>query len=309
MKKYELVRAWGYYGGKAKMVDKILSCLPAEYTSWHEMFIGGGSITFSKNKPASCLSEVINDYDRTIANFYLVLADKRMAKCLMEELIYRGMNKAAFMRAKEYIVYNSNKMNDIELAVSTYCEIAQSYSAMRKNYAGGRNEKAYINTIEKQLPKVIDRLISGIIIKNEDAIELLTEVKNDEGAMVYLDPPYRMGLRNGKGYRCELDVFQQVRLLRALQKCKCKILLSGYREEYGTDLYDSYLLPYGFKVYRLCEATKSCQSKNKKDKAVEYIWCNYELPSGAMIQDEVIPVYKYVKYDELSDDRIYKKVG
>jgi site-specific DNA-adenine methylase len=153
-------------------------------------------------------------------------------------------------------------------------------------------------------------LTSGITIKNEDAIELLKEVRNDKGAMVYLDPPYRMELRTGEGYRCELQIFQQVLLLKVLQKCNCKILLSGYREEYGTDMYDSYLLPYGFKVYKLCEATKSCQSKNKKDKAVEYIWCNYDLPSGAMVDGEAIPKYKYIEYDELlSDDRIYKKVG
>lgn len=309
MKKHELVRAFGYYGGKAKMVDRIVSCLPVEYTSWHELFVGAGSITFSKEKPACCQHEVINDYDGTIANFYQVLSDEQKGKHLMEELIRRGMNKFIFMRAKEYIVYHFNKMNDMELAVSTYIEIAQSFSAMRRNYADGRSETAYINSIKKHLPKIRARLLSGITVKNEDAIDLLESTMNDKGAIVYLDPPYREELRNGEGYRCESDIFQQVRLLRVLQKCKCNVLLSGYREEYDIDLYDSYLIPYGFKVYKLCEATKSCQSKRNKDKAVEYIWCNYELPDGALVEEEVISKYKYIKYDEFSDDSIHKKVS
>jgi DNA adenine methylase len=308
-KKYSVARAWGYYGGKAKMVDRILSCLPLEYTSWHELFIGGGSITFSKEKPACCHKEVINDYDGTISNFYSVLSDKQMGKGLMEELIHRGMNEVTFMEAKEYVLYHYNRMNDFELAISTYIEITQSFSALRNNYACGRKEGTYLNAIEKHLPKVMQRLLSGIIIENKDAIELLDGIKNDEGAMVYLDPPYRMELRNGGGYRCELDIFQQIRLLKVLQKCKCRVLLSGYREETGIDLYDSYLLPYGFKLYKLCEITKSCQSKRKKDKAVEYIWCNYELPSGALVEGEITPRYKYVQYDEFLDDRIIKKVS
>lgn len=307
MKKHILVRAWGYYGGKAKMKDRILSCLPLEYSSWHELFIGGGSITFSKERPACCNKEVINDYDKSIANFYRVLADQQMGECLINELIHRSINIVNFMEAKEYILYYGNRINDFELAVSVYINIVQSFSALRSHFVR-RDEFSYNNAIKKHLPKVRKRLISGIEVLSEDAITILESIKEDEGAMVYLDPPYRRELRNGIGYRCELDTSQQIRLLRVLQKCKCKILLSGYREEHDTDLYDMYLLPYGFKLYKLCEAVKSCQSKKKKDKAVEYIWCNYKLPSEAMIQDEVIPKYKYVKYDEL-EASINKKVG
>jgi site-specific DNA-adenine methylase len=303
-KKYQVVRAWGYYGGKAKMVDSILSCLPTEYSSWHELFIGGGSLTFSKEKPACCKREVINDYDGTIANFYQVLSDWQIGNGLIDELKCRGMNALTFRVAKKYILYHCNRVNDVELAVSTYIEIVQSYSALRNNFAGGRKECAYINAIEKHLPMVRNRLLSGIEVKNMDAIELLDRIKDDKGAMVYLDPPYRLELRNGTGYRCELNIHQQIRLLRVLQKCKCKVILSGYRKEVGTDLYDSNLLPYGFRVYKLCEVTKSCQSKKKKDKAIEYIWCNYELPEGAMVEEEVIPKYEYIKCDELSASKI-----
>ncbi|SEU04205.1 DNA adenine methylase [Lacrimispora sphenoides] len=307
--KYNVARAWGYYGGKAKVVDRILSCLPLEYTSWHELFIGGGSITFSKEKPACCHKEVINDYDRTISNFYRVLSDKQMGKRLMDELLHQGMNKVTFMKAREYVLYNNNRMYDFELAVSTYIEISQSFSALRNNYAVGRKESTYENAIKHHLPRVRERLLSGIDIKSEDAIMLLDGIREDYGAMVYLDPPYRSELRNGRGYRCELNTLQQIRLLRVLQKCKCRVMLSGYRDEIGPDLYDSYLLPYGFKLYKLSEVVKSCQTKKKKDKAVEYIWCNYELPSGALVEGEITPRYKYVQYDEYLDDKIIKKVS
>lgn len=303
----QVIRAWAYFGGKVHMVDRILSCLPEGYTSWYELFIGGGSVTFSKSTPSSCKKEVINDYDMTIANFYRVLADETWGDWLIQELLYRGMGKDVFEKAKKYVVYHCFGSDNLELAVSTYIEIAQSFSAWRKNYANGRDILTYQNNIRKHLPKVRERLKS-IDIRNEDALDILDSIKEDEGAMVYLDPPYRKELRNGGGYRCELDTYQQIRLLKILQKCKCKIILSGYREETDIDLYDSYLLPYGFKVYKLCDVVKSCQTKLQKDAGSEYIWCNYELPVGALVEDEIIPRYRYVQYDELQDDRIIKNI-
>ena len=50
--------------------------------------------------------------------------------------------------------------------------------------------------------------------------------------------------------------------------------------EVFNDLYDIYLLPYGWKCYKLAEVVKACQGKNK-NMAEEFIWINYELPDSA----------------------------
>lgn len=283
----KIIRAFPYYGGKAKFVKQITSCIPAHYTSWYELFIGGGSVTFNRRKAACCTKELINDYDGTIANFYMVLKGEKGSQ-LIEELVSRGIDEGIFEEASNYVYYHSEFLGNFKLALSTYIEIAGSFSAMRKNYARGRRESTYIRAIQNNLHQIRERLLSGIEVKNEDALDILREIKDDENAMVYLDPPYLMELRNGEGYRCEMYGLEQLRMLGILQKCKCRVLLSGYRNEYGENLYDSYLIPYGYRVYRLCEVIKSCQSGAEKSKGIEYIWCNYDLPETALIDGEVI---------------------
>lgn len=58
-------------------------------------------------------------------------------------------------------------------------------------------------------------------------------------------------------------------------------MLCGYKTETGTDLYDAYLLPYGWHCYKLADIVKACQTTKQKDIAQEFIWVNYELPEMA----------------------------
>ena len=59
-------------------------------------------------------------------------------------------------------------------------------------------------------------------------------------------------------------------------------MLCGYKTEQGIDLYDRYLLPHGFKCYKLTDIVKACQvSREHKDMGHEFIWVNYELPENA----------------------------
>ena len=81
-----------------------------------------------------------------------------------------------------------------------------------------------------------------------------------------------------KIYKCELSEIQQIRLLKIIRNAKAKILLCGYKAEKGIDLYDAYLLPCGWKCYKLTDVPKSAQNKSTKDIATEYVWCNYKLP-------------------------------
>lgn len=283
----KVLRTWPYYGGKTKMVKNLISCIPDHYNSWYEPFIGGGSVTFNRRNPDYCTRQVINDYDSTIANFYQVLAGEK-GNQLITELATKGINEDIFDKASDYVYYHSEQKADFELAFATYVEITGSFSAMRKSYARGRKESSYLKAIQYHLPLIREKLLAGIEVKNEDALDILFDIKDEENAMVYLDPPYLMELRNGNGYRCEMYELGQVRMLNILQKCRCKVLLSGYRDEYSENLYDSYLIPYGYRVYRLCEVTKSCQSGPEKSKGIEYIWCNYDLPVTALVDGEVI---------------------
>lgn len=71
-------------------------------------------------------------------------------------------------------------------------------------------------------------------------------------------------------------------------------MLCGYKAKEGKDLYDIYLLPYGWKCYKLAEVVKACQGKNKS-MAEEFIWVNYELPESAKY---VISMKEYNSMEE-----------
>ena len=118
-----------------------------------------------------------------------------------------------------------------------------------------------------------------------NAIDLMERIKNNSTAFAFLDPPYRVDLR-GKGatkvYKCEMTYGEQVRMLQTIRDAKSQIMLCGYRSANGHDLYDQYLLPHGWKHYKLAELVKACQgSMEKRDIGEEWIWVNYELPDVA----------------------------
>lgn len=74
---------------------------------------------------------------------------------------------------------------------------------------------------------------------------------------------------------------KQIELLETIKDSKNKIILCGYRENRGEDVYDKYLLPYGWRHYKIAELVKSCQFKEVKDIGEEWVWVNYTLPEFA----------------------------
>jgi len=158
------------------------------------------------------------------------------------------------------------------------------YTAEERAYAKAyKDTRAYRNSICQNIPLAYERL-KDVKVLNMDGIDLLDKIKDNDKAFAFVDPPYKHDLRGknaDKSYACELPHREQIRLLKTIRHAKCKIMLCGYKSEEGEDLYDRYLLPHGWKCYKLADLTKSCQTKEKKDKGKEYIWVNYELPEKA----------------------------
>ena len=65
-----------------------------------------------------------------------------------------------------------------------------------------------------------------------------------------------------KIYKCELSEIQQIRLLKIIRNAQATVLLCGYKAEKRIDLYDAYLLPYGWKCCKLIKyATTASDGK------------------------------------------------
>ena len=103
---------FGYYGGKQRMVSKILPLIP-KHTVYIEPFFGGGSVFFRKPYPAisdnSHYREVINDFDERAINFFRVLQDKNKFEILQHKLFHTAsfflptLNKLKVFRLKKFL--------------------------------------------------------------------------------------------------------------------------------------------------------------------------------------------------------------
>lgn len=275
----------------------ILNFLIPEHEAYYEPFMGSAALLL--NHPRSKL-EVLNDLDPDLACLMRTLADREKGKELIERLGNLWYDRFVFEEAMQCKKRHFRGMDDIERSVATYVLITQSFNATRQNFSATayKDTNAYRADIRFNLPLVHERL-QGVKVLNMDGIEVLERIADNPNAFAVADPPYCHSLR-GKGadkaYACELPHSQQIRLLKTIRTAKCKIMLCGYKAKKGVDLYDTYLLPYGWHCYKLTEIVKACQIKAVKDIAEEFIWVNYPLPEYA----------KYVistkEYNSLNED-------
>lgn len=267
-----------WYGGKIRMLEKLEALIP-EHQIYMEPFIGSGALALNHIRSPV---EIINDLDGDIANLFRVMSDREKGNELIERLSHVAYDRTVFDAAREEQKNNFKGYNSIEKAVLTYIMISQSFNAARSSFSKGgyASTELYHQDMLDNLPRVYERL-EHVKIFNVDALDLLECYVDNEKVFAFLDPPYRHDLRGknaNKIYKCELSEIQQIRLLKIIRNAKAKILLCGYKAEKGIDLYDAYLLPYGWKCYKLMEVPKSAQNKGTRDIATEYVWCNYELP-------------------------------
>lgn len=277
-----IIKSYRWYGGKIRLVH-IINFLIPEHTAYYEPFMGSAALLL--NHPRSEL-EVINDLDSDLAFFMKTLADREKGEELVQRLCKLWFGKCFFDEALEASKKHYRGMDDIEKAVMIYTLITQSFNCTRKtfSYKGFKDTNEYRADISFHIPKVHERL-RGVRILNMNGIDVLANIADNPNAFAFADPPYRKELRGvgaDRAYACELPHNEQIRLLKTIRHAKCKIMLCGYKSENSTDLYDTYLLPHGWKCYKLVDISKACQVSNKhKDLGHEYIWVNYELPYEA----------------------------
>ena len=269
MKAKPMRGAFGYYGAKRKIANRIIETLPP-HNAWVEAFCGSAAMTLAK-RPVPI--EVINDRDGEIVNLFSQLRDNREALCRAIALTPYSREEFAVARksreglapleqARRFLVASMMGVNATVGSFGCGFSFSQSYAR------GGR--EARVNrwyNLPERLAEVVERL-RGVRVENRDARELIEMFSDRPATLVYLDPPYFVKRRHGYTIDENSREFHS-ELLGLCTKARCMLLISGYQN----GLYDDILMPSRGWTKRTI-GTHTRDTKGKQYARSEVLWMN-----------------------------------
>lgn len=279
------IRFFRWYGGKYRVTDIILACVPAYITAWYEACMGSAAVTL--NSPRRAI-EVVSDLDEELVHLFSLMAERVDGANLLDRLLNLEYSESEFIRAQRAKANSYRGTDQFRKAEMIFILITQSFNATRQSFRrNGMSQRDYTDLNARNLPLVYERL-QGVHVKQMDCVDVVERIRDNPTAFVFLDVPYRWELRAEGArsiYGMEMDEAHHLRLLETCKGAKCCIMLCGYRQTDGHDLYDR-VLGVGqpgspWQQYTLAELAKTCQTKEVRDVAIETVWVNYPLPSYA----------------------------
>lgn len=263
-----------WHGGKGafngKLARWIVSLMPP-HLHYVEPFFGGGAVLLAKNPDG--VSEVVNDLDGDLTNFWTVMAD--------EAAFYQFHREVQAMPFSEALWHDAQDVEGItcpvERAVSFFVCCRQSLAGRmdwfaplsRNRTSRGMNEQAsaWLTAVEG-LPSVHARLKRVVIVGPKDAKEVIQQ-QDGPNTCFYCDPPYLGETRTRlKVYRHEMTRDQHGDLLDVVKAVKGKVMLSGY----DSKLYQEKLADWNRHAFELPNNAASGESKRKM---TEVVWVNF----------------------------------
>ena len=178
-----------WYGGKGRKAALIAKYVPEGGQPYCEPYAGGAWLLFYR-RPAD--SEVLNDLNQDLVNFYRVMQDPETAKRLIHAIEWTLHSRAEFARALS-ILKNEDERDALKRAWALLVASRQSFSAKGNistigKWARSLKQKHYRSGIPALLANVHERL-KEVQIDCRDALEVIRYWDN-ENAVFYVDPPY-----------------------------------------------------------------------------------------------------------------------
>lgn len=262
------VIAFGWYGGKFSHLNWLLPLLP-QCHHYCEPFAGSGAVLL--NRPSSPV-ETYNDIDGEVVNFFRVLRDQKDA--LIEKIAMTPFSREEFYFS---VSKNPAQVDDLERARLFYVRARQARTGLAQTASLGRwancknTSRAGMSGVVSRwlgavedLPEIAERLLR-VQIENRPAIEII-RLYDDKNTLFYCDPPYlHISRTDRKAYGYEMTDAEHKALAYTLNRCKGKVVISGYVCDLMNDLYK------GWK--RVLAPEKMCHSVKKS--RTEAVWMNF----------------------------------
>jgi len=218
-----------YHGSKWRLFKWLEQFIPA-HRIYVEPFGGAAAVLIQK---ARSESEVYNDLDRSIVNYFAVLRDRELRAQLIEQLQLTPYSRQEFEKA-----YEPCDFDQVESArrVAIRAMMGFGSGGVSKQSTGFRSDSSRkYGTAASIWSEFPDRLstagerFSGVVIECAPAIDVI-RIHDHPDAFIYVDPPYLHNTREMRGlvYRHEMTADDHTELCEYLARAKGMVMLSGY---------------------------------------------------------------------------------
>lgn len=256
-----------YYGGKQKMVSKILPLIQP-HTLYAEPFCGGAAVFFAKD-PSQV--EIINDTNKELINFYRVVQNDFVS--LEKEVRITLHSRTSHRDAS--VIYNSPHLfNDVKRAWAVWALATQSFSSIIDGSWGydisANQTTRKIHRAKMNFTEELAIRLQNVQIECTDALRII-DSRDNPNAFFYIDPPYyNSDCGHYDGY--SLDDFEN--LLKLISKIKGRFLMSSY----DSPVLKKYVKEHGWSQQKH-EFTVSVANNLKKPgkKKIEVLTANYPI--------------------------------
>jgi DNA adenine methylase len=268
-----------WHGGKSYLAQPIIALTPP-HLHYGEPFFGGGAVLFARDPddqgfwlpPHKGVSEVVNDINGRLINFWRVLKDPEVFDRFKRTVDCIPMSRDEWQSAHEH-TYGKDPVAD---AVALFVDCRQSRAGCMTSFTAttrnrtrrhmNGNVSEYLGAVDG-LPLVHDRL-RRVLIENKPAIDFIM-AEDTPGTHFYCDPPYLHETRvSTNAYAFEMTEQNHRDLLDTLRQCKGTVMLSGYPSE----LYDSVLRDWNRHEFDLPNNAAGGKTKRRM---IEVLWCNF----------------------------------
>ena len=264
------------HGGKYYLAQRIVALMPV-HKHYVEPYFGGGSVLLAKDPEG--ISEVVNDLDSRLVNFWNILRCENTFKQLQRMVETTSFSQK--MWEDSHHQESCAQHPSVECAFQFFVQCRQSLAGRRDTFATlsrtrtrrGMNEQvsAWLTAIEG-LPAVYHRM-KRVAVLCANALKVIAS-QDGPDTLFYLDPPYLQEVRasNGEYGQYEVTPVHHQLLLLALSKIKGRFMLSGYDSE----LYRTYERNHGWSRVEFTLPNNAASGKNKR-RMTEVVWANFKL--------------------------------
>jgi DNA adenine methylase len=231
-----------WHGGKHYLASRIIELMPL-HTHYVEPYFGGGAVLLAKNPEG--VSEVVNDLNRELTNFWRVLQDDDMFAIFLRRVQATPFSEAEFNRddscpasANDSPKRAAKFFVRCRQSLAGRMDVFAPLSRTRTRRAMNEQAAAWLSAIEG-LPVVHTRL-ARVVILCRDALDVIRQ-QDGPDTFFYVDPPYLPGTRTAPSvYSHEMTDYDHGLLLSVLGGIEGKFLLSGYHNKLYNDAAERY---------------------------------------------------------------------